>query len=128
MTALKPCPFCDGDRIRWENWDHPVGYYVCECMAMGPTSKDQDTKKWNTRPAEDELRAELEESKRAEEVAVSRYEKEVQGLRAANEAYLEALQKIAFDDLCYKMGCDCNATSAAKWASHILAGKAGRDE
>ena len=60
---LKPCPFCGGDpsasteRVGNSTW---LTFVRC-----GPCAFDMQMSKWNRRPIEDALRAELEEAREA---------------------------------------------------------------
>ena len=55
MNTLKPCPFCGGTKICTENG---INLNYCDnCSA------ESNIEHWNTRPIEDELRAEIERLK-----------------------------------------------------------------
>ena len=60
MTDLKPCPFCGNNRSRIVHPDEFCGYCP-RCGTIGPMSDTPElaAAAWNTRPAEDALRAEL---------------------------------------------------------------------
>jgi regulator of replication initiation timing len=64
MPKVKDCPFCHCDDIVLENI-HGEYIWVCQnddCIATGPYDECEDraTEKWNTRPLEDDLMAEIE--------------------------------------------------------------------
>ena len=60
---LKPCPFCGGGAAAQARVNFVGYHYVgCECGAEGPASPSADDARslWNTRPGEEELRAEVD--------------------------------------------------------------------
>lgn len=65
--VLKPCPFCESDDLS-VHLDDGFSYYVWCGNCGSQTDNDHLTEKeaikaWNTRPAEDELKAEVERLK-----------------------------------------------------------------
>jgi hypothetical protein len=63
ITELKPCPFCDNLPLRLEceemsgkdgNFEYVCFYFDCPIYMLGFSLS-----KWNTRPCEDELQAEI---------------------------------------------------------------------
>ena len=85
MAELEPCPFCNGTHsINVINFFTGDSYRKCDiCGAEAPEAKtpEEAAKVWNTRPAEDALKAEVER------------------LKADNERLKKALKKI--DDLTF---------------------------
>ena len=65
MSDLKPCPFCGGTRsISVLNLFTRDSYRKCDiCGAEAPEAKtpEEAAEKWNTRPAEDALKAALKD-------------------------------------------------------------------
>ena len=55
MNTLKPCPFCGGTKICTEKG---INLNYCD-----KCSAESNVEHWNTRPIEDELRAEIERLK-----------------------------------------------------------------
>lgn len=68
MDELKPCPFCNGTHsINVINFFTRDSYRKCDiCGAEAPEAKktEEAAKVWNTRPAEDALKAELDKCKK----------------------------------------------------------------
>ena len=69
MSELKPCPFCGGNAYECD-YTHPNGgdWYFVKCDVCDAKSDEYHTQevannKWNTRPIEDALRAEVEQLK-----------------------------------------------------------------
>lgn len=64
---LKPCPFCEGEEIEIapglkDDWY--IGCLTCDYQIRCKHSTEEDTVRyWNTRPAEDALKAENERMK-----------------------------------------------------------------
>lgn len=67
MDELKPCPFCNGTHsINVINFFTRDSFRKCDiCGAEAPEAKtpEEAAEKWNTRPAEDALTAEVERLK-----------------------------------------------------------------
>lgn len=63
MTELKPCPFCGGEPKVTER--EGFAFFWCgECAASSKIAKESEAREyWNTRPAEDALKAEGERLK-----------------------------------------------------------------
>lgn len=64
MDELKPCPFCKGlNIVRYSyNFSNNIHYQCSKCGCLSIfDNKSKDT--WNTRPAEDALKAEVERLK-----------------------------------------------------------------
>lgn len=71
MSELKPCQFCESndiDILTYEEEYHTRKVAECmDCGARGSVcdSKEEAIEAWNTRPAEDALKAEIERLKAA---------------------------------------------------------------
>lgn len=71
MDELKPCPKCGSNQVaidyRWDSLTLSKTYFVycrsCDTYFNGNYSEDSTIAKWNTRPAEDELKAKNEKLK-----------------------------------------------------------------
>ena len=67
---LKPCPFCGGTDVHVNTRNvpfvHQPFYYVecVYCYITQPRHDEQARDKWNARPIEDQLRAELEQARK----------------------------------------------------------------
>ena len=73
MDKLKPCPFC-GKRVEISQSYLSFRYFIqCEdcCSTVAYDTKEEISKFWNTRPAEEALKAEVEMLK-AEETRFKR--------------------------------------------------------
>ncbi|CAK0753277.1 hypothetical protein CCP3SC15_1930006 [Gammaproteobacteria bacterium] len=60
MTELKPCPFCGAPGALYKSGDGPYDRAGCDLECHG---FPEMIEKWNTRPLEDALRAELAQEK-----------------------------------------------------------------
>lgn len=63
MTELKPCPFCGGEPKVTER--NGLSFFWCgECGTTSKIAKESEAREdWNRRPAEDDLKAEVERLK-----------------------------------------------------------------
>lgn len=72
-SELKPCMKCGSDAVkldyRWDSITLSKSYFVycvnCNTYFYGNYAEDSTITKWNTRPAEDALKAEVERLKEA---------------------------------------------------------------
>jgi hypothetical protein len=104
---LKPCPFCEGDKIKLYAWNPDgggvCGAAVCERCGASQTANGKNEgdalekarNKWNTRPIAESLRAQLaEQSNRIESLDAERLDlialgagrdKEIEGLKLGHD-------------------------------------------
>ena len=95
-NELKPCPFCGGKARKFREATIPPGeeYVVClKSSGVNPTCRNDAVLKvdaWNTRPLEDELRAEAASG----ELWADEYHKQMQALQAEVSAVKVAYSRL----------------------------------
>lgn len=108
MNELKPCPFCGSDHYQHEgNSDGGELWFSCQnCGAYSPVSTNTDgddysetVAKWNTRPLEDALRAEIATLKSENERLKSSINFKDDALTTYSEFYERCCEKLGYEDV-----------------------------
>ena len=128
MDELKPCPKCGSNQVaidyRWDSLNLAKTYFVycrsCDICFNGNYSEDSTIAKWNTRPAEDALKAknkELVETVSGMEKTIGRAEKVLgeRNLLAAEVARLKVALKDIKDTLLDRTCLNFGESMVTQW-------------